>query len=188
MPETAILARFNYIAILLCLLFYNCGGLSDYEQKQVEDALSDSLLSTTETWGVDLQFLEDGYLKLNLKGSYASTIQNDDVNQTRIEGPIHISVFDTTGAVESVVTSNRAVYYPENSEFELFGAVEVQTKDNRRLSSEYLKWERTEDQISSNQFVIIVTPTDSIAAQGFYGSSDLTDYTITEGSGETIID
>jgi len=145
-------------------------------------------MSTTETWGVDLQFLEDGYLKLNLKGSYASTIQNDDVNQTRIEGPIHISVFDTTGAVESVVTSNRAVYYPEDSEFELFGAVEVQTKENRRLSSEYLKWERTKDQISSNQFVIIVTPTDSIAAQGFYGSSDLSNYTITEGSGETIID
>jgi len=44
-----------------------CGELSEYENKQVEEALNDSLLSTTESWDINMEVLEDEMLKMTLR-------------------------------------------------------------------------------------------------------------------------
>jgi LPS export ABC transporter protein LptC len=79
------------------------------------------------------------------------------------------------------------VYQAENAIFEFFGNVKVNTSDNRHLESEYLKWEQDNNKISTPKFVIITTPTDSIAGTGFKGNSDLTNYTIEKPKGRVIV-
>jgi LPS export ABC transporter protein LptC len=164
-----------------------CGELSQKQSKQVNEALKDSLTSTTETWGVDMEIMEEGLKKVRLKGSYAATYANGDRNETQIKGPIKIQVFDSTGAIKTHVFSDRAVYQAENAIFEFFGNVKVNTSDNRHLESEYLKWEQDNNKISTPKFVIITTPTDSIAGTGFKGNSDLTNYTIEKPKGRVIV-
>lgn len=166
----------------------SCSDISQEQAQKMDEALNDSLLSSTETWGVNMELIEEGLKKVHVKGSYAATINTEEVNETRISGPVHIDVYDSTGSVETRVDCNRAVYLAEESEFELFGNVKVHTNDDRHLESEYLKWEQADNTISTPQFVIITTPTDSIAGSGFNGTTDLSTYTIKEPTGRVIVD
>lgn len=174
--------------ILLTVGLSSCGDLSQEQSHQIDEALKDSLTSTTETWNVDMEIIEEGNKKVRLWGSYAATYSQKDQSETRIKGPIKIHVFNASGAIDTKVYSDRAVYQPENAIFELYGNVRVNTADNRHLESEYLEWHQSNNTIQTPKFVIITTPTDSIAGTGFQGDTDLVDYTIKEPKGRVIVD
>tara|TARA_R110000868_G_scaffold37111_4_gene131353 strand:+ start:42888 stop:43439 length:552 start_codon:yes stop_codon:yes gene_type:complete len=183
------LAPFKRYFLLLPLLgIIHCTKLSEYDSKQIQQALADSLLSTTESWNVDINLIEDGFLILNLKGKYAFTIKTSELHETRISGPVQIKIYKENGILESTVTCDSALYKPSDSIFEMFGKVKVNTSDGRKLRSDYLKWERNLDQVSTPEFVIFISPPDSIAANGFFGDTDLTNYTLNEGGGQVVLD
>lgn len=194
MQVIAILALHKtYNALLLSIILglttaVSCSDLSQRDTEKVNEALNDSLVSSTETWDLDMILIEEGIKKVRVKGSYAATYNLPELKETRIKGPVYIDVFDSTGAVKTEVKSDRAVYRAEESEFELFGNVRVDTRDNRHLESEYLKWNQADNNISTPQFVIITTPQDSIAGSGFTGTADLSSYTIKEPKGRVIVD
>lgn len=165
----------------------SCTELSQQDAKQVNEAVNDSLISSTETWDLDMTLIEEGLKKVRVRGSYAATFNLPELKETRIKGPVHIDIYDSLGAVKTVVTSSRAIYRAEESEFELFGNVQVDTRDNRHLESEYLKWNQADNNITTPQFVIITTPSDSIAGTGFTGTTDLSNYTIKEPKGRVIV-
>lgn len=176
------------VSLIIATGITSCGELSQEQTKQVDEALKDSLTSSTETWGVDMEIIEEGTKKVRLWGSYAATFSNDKKSETRIKGPVKIHVFDSTGTVDTKVFSDRAVYQPEEAIFELYGNVRVNTADNRHLESEYLEWRQSNNTIQTPKFVIVKTPTDSIAGTGFQGDTDLVDYTIKEPKGRVIVD
>lgn len=180
-------------ALLLSIAFtiiagVSCSDLSQEDTQKVNEALNDSLVSSTETWDLDMTLIEEGLKKVRVKGSYAATYNLPELKETQIKGPVFIDVYDSTGAIKTEVTSDRAVYRAEVSEFELFGNVQVDTRENRHLESEYLKWNQADNNISTPKFVIITTPKDSIAGTGFTGTADLSSYTIKEPKGRVIVD
>ena len=182
----------TYIAFLLSIILtlimgVSCTELSQKDARQVNEAVNDSLISSTETWDLDMTLIEEGLKKVRVKGSYAATFNLPELKETRIKGPVYIDIYDSLGAVKTEVKSSRAIYRAEESEFELFGNVQVDTRDNRHLESEYLKWNQADNKITTPQFVIITTPSDSIAGTGFTGTTDLSNYTIKEPKGRVIV-
>lgn len=190
MQETGILAQLSilYKLTFILILCTACTQLSEYDNQQVELALGDSLLNSTESWGFSMNIIENGKVRMNMEGSYSYNIQQSGENQTKIRGPVLIKIFDDTGKLESTVTSDSAFYEPERGRFEMFRNVEVITVDGKNLRSEYLLWERKLDRVSTPEFVIFISPPDSIAANGFFGNSNLTNYTLNEGGGKVVID
>lgn len=186
-PHNTFIPFLSALAAVI-LMTVSCSDLSEQDSQQIDEALNDSLTSTTETWDLDMAIIEEGQKKVQVTGSYAATYKTEDLNETRIRGPVHIDVFDSTGTVKTVVDSDRAVYRAHQSEFELFGDVRVNSNDERFLESEYLKWEQGSDRISTPEFVIITTPSDSIAGSGFEGTTDLLNYTIQEPTGRFTVD
>ena len=182
------LLSLSLAVLLVALIGTSCSDLSQEDSQKVNKALQDSLTSTTETWDVDMKIMEKGFKKVRLTGSYAATYNTLKTKETRIKGPVHIDVFDSTGAITTTVDCNRAIYDAGKFVFEFFGNVRVNTDDNRHLESEYLKWQQGSDHISTPEFVIITTPTDSIAGTGFEGNTDLTQYTIKDVKGSVIVD
>ncbi len=164
-------------------LFTGCSELSEEQSARVEEALRDTLVSTTESWDMTMNILEDGQRKLQLKGRHATSISRSDTQLTRIQGPVHIKVYDSTGSVTTLVRSDRAIYFSQHSIFEFFGNVRVEAQQDRGLRSEYLKWDQNNDRVTTPRFITITTPRDSIAGHGFSGTPDLTDYSIREVSG-----
>lgn len=176
-----------YLLLTLIILAACNGELSKKEKQQVNSALNDSLLATTESWDVDMEIISDGVKKVHLIGSYAATFNTERTSETRIKGPVFIEVFDSTGAMKTTVKANRAIYYSKKSAFEFFGNVDVKSATGRALQSEYLKWNQGENKIETQKFVIITTKDDSLAGTGFYGTADLSEYTILNPSGEVVL-
>ena len=66
--------------------------------------------------------------------------------------------------------------------------VEINTTEEKVLRSDYLKWQRFQDRMSTPLFVTFIASTDSISALGFEGNTDLSEYTLNEGGGTVVID
>lgn len=188
MQETAILALKNLIftSALLLAAAVSCTDISEADSERIKDVLSDSLFSISYSWNVDMDFIEDGERRLNLKSSQAKSYTVDRNKYTALSGPVEITVFKND-STDTMVFADSAFYKPAGSVFELYGNVEVISLAGRHLSSQYLKWERMKDQVSTDIELTIVTPVDSINAKGFVGNTDLTDYTLTEVTGKTVI-
>lgn len=177
-----------FLLILFGLTLSSCRELSEYENKQVQEALSDSLFTTTESWDIHLEIMEEGLLKVKLNGSYAASIKKEKQSITKIRGPIQIEIFNEQGNPDTYVQADSAIHSPNEAWFELFGNVRVNAPEGKKLRSDYLKWDRKSDRVSTPEFVIFIAPPDSIAAKGFYGNTDLTNYTLNEGGGRAVID
>lgn len=189
MRVTAISAPYKYLFLIVTALFASaCTDLSEYDSEQVRSSLNDSLITTTESWDIEMVLLRDGNARIFIEGSRAVSYQAPDKKQTNIDGPVYVQLFDTTGAVETEAWSNRAVYRDSTSEFELYDSVRVHTVTQRELYSDYLLWSQETDRITSPRFVTIITPTDSISGRGFDGLTDLSSYTITDPRGRLIVE
>tara|TARA_R110002126_G_scaffold19675_4_gene73880 strand:+ start:37977 stop:38543 length:567 start_codon:yes stop_codon:yes gene_type:complete len=185
MQETDILELPKLIfCILLVFLLAQCSELSEYDNERIKEALGDSLITSSATKGVSMDIIEDGILKLNLKSSRALTITKDRNKSTYLSGPVEISIFKND-TLDTEVYADSAVYLPKEARFELFEGVVVRSKNGRVLYSDYLKWLRESDKVNTPGKVLIITETDSIAATGFDGNTDLTNYTLTEVTGKT---
>lgn len=190
MPETVILGPYKRLTVLFTLLLFtafSCSDLSEYDTEQIRTAMNDSLLVTTESWDVEMVLMQAGRTKLLIEGSYAINYQSEGRKLSRIEGPVYVQIFDSSGVVETEAWSKRAVYLEEEAEFELIDSVTVQTIDDGFLYSEYLKWSQYTDRITSPSFVTIVTRTDSISGRGFDGLTDLSYYIIKEPTGDFVV-
>lgn len=132
--------------------------------------------------------MKDGRARIKIDGSYAISYQMPNRKETHIDGPVYVQLYDSVGALETEAWSKRAVYLESESEFELFDSVRVHTVTDRQLYSDYLKWSERTNRITSPEFVIITTPSDSIAGHGFDGLTDLSSYTIDEITGRFIVD
>ena len=191
MPEIAILEPYKWLPSLFVLLLFagiSCSDLSEYDAEQIRTAMNDSLLVTTESWDVEMVLMQEGRTRLLIEGSYAINYQSEGRKFSRIEGPVYVQIFDTSGVVETEAWSKRAIYLEEEAEFELIDSVRVQTIDDGFLYSQYLKWSQYTDRITSPSFVTIITRTDSISGRGFDGLTDLSYYNIQEPTGDFVID
>ena len=189
MQVTAILEPFKNIAIFSSLLYFiSCSGLNEHDFQQVDIALGDSLFKSTESWGFSMNMIEEGVLRMNMKGSYSFNIQKNQETHTKISGPVLIKIFNENGVLESTIKCDSAFYEQGSGRFQMFNNVDVTTENGKNLRSDYLLWERNIDKISTPEFVIFISAPDSIAADGFFGNTDLTNYTLNEGGGKVVID
>lgn len=176
------------LLVLLCgLLSASCTDLTNEEVRQVNEALNDSLTSTTEAWDVEIRLMEQEANKVRLRGSYAATYSEGDSAETRISGPVRIDVYDSTGTAETELRADSAIYRARSLRFEFYGDVRVNSAGNRSLRSEYLRWNQAENTISTPNFVIITNPSDTLAGTGLNGTADLRSITIREPRGSVTI-
>ena len=133
-----------------------------------------------------MDVIENGSIRMNLQSSRAYTTKIQGTSTTLLSGPVRIRVYEDE-VVDAIIYADSATYIPSVNTLELFESVLVQTRSGKWLSSDHLKWVRSEDEVSTPGAVIIVTETDSVNAIGFKGDTDLTNYTLNQVTGETVI-
>src|SRR5690554_6259856 len=152
-PKSKSRFRTSFALVFILLPLIACTELSEYDNQQIQSTINDSLLTTTESWDVEMMLTQGGRKRIFIEGTYAINYQTEENKKTQISGPVYMQIYDSTGGVESEAWSKRAVYLETEAEFELYDSVRVETHDNNRLYSEYLKWSQETDRITSPDFV-----------------------------------
>lgn len=181
-PKAALLPAPLFVWAILTLSA--CTDLSEYDRERVHDAMADSLLSVTESRNIRMELIEDGQRIVTVRSPFAATYTRDGHSETDLRDSVFVVVFDTTGTVETEVTSRKARYLGHQSEFHFSEEVTVTTRDGRNLYTEYLEWSQSDRTIHTPDFVIIVTRSDSITGYGLTGTDDLVSYRLTEVTGD----
>ncbi len=195
MPATACSVQADFVRRLpilflgfLLITFTACSDISEFEEREINKVLSDSLLNMTASSGIEMDLIIDGKRKVTAISPVANTYDTDSKSRTTMTGDVEVTIWQDDGEIESLVLSNSATYHSSTSVFEFEGDVRVRHSNERNLYTELLEWTEVERKLYSPGFVIIVTPADSITGYGFRGDEDLVNYTLQRVTGRFEID
>lgn len=189
MPVIAFLVQGKYVITLAVFLSVAaCNSLTEYDRQSIEQALSDTTNYATETWNVTMDIMQDRRRFIRITSPFATTIDTQDGGETTLNGPLHIQVRDTLGNTETDVTANKAIYHNRRGEFFLQGDVVITTVDEQTLKTQELTWFQQDRSISTDAFVTIITPRDSITGHGLIGDDRLQEYVIERVTGRFTLD
>lgn len=164
-----------------------CSERDARNQNQTRNVQADTLISTTVSIEPEIEILQDGLVRTRATAPRGITRETRGTNETQLYGPpVHVEVLDSLGRVETLIKCNEATYQSSDMRFEFFGNVRVKsgTEGDRTLRTERLTWNEDLQEFSSNGFVIITTPADSITGYGFNGTQDLSQYTLRSVTGQ----
>jgi len=173
---------FRLFFLVIALLFAACEG----EQPQAPlppPSPGDNILM--ESFQVQYMYSDNARLSARLNAGHV-TERNEakeadaPVQVVRyMEGGVKIVFYTALGAVESTITSDRAIYRNTQGIAELRGNVVVTNLNGDRLNTEILFWDRQKDRIYNDIFVRIQT-TDRIITgdKGMTSDTKFTKYEV----------
>lgn len=175
--------------LLLGILIFtiSCSKSNDYvEGDTVNQVLIDSLSNHSSSTKFAMNIVQNGLIKMHITGAKADHYTSKELNQTVMQGPIFFTVYNDAGDTSVVGNSNHAIYFGDQSSFKMIGDVFLKAEGDRKLQTkDTLIWDQQNDRISSEDFLIIVTPEDSISGFGLDGNTQLTEYEFRRISGKT---
>jgi LPS export ABC transporter protein LptC len=184
--NTPFFLQFFLVFLGSCLLI-SCTKSTDYATEfGTNQALVDSLSNHSSSTVFTMNIVQNGIIKMQISGSRADHYTSKALNQTIMSGPIYFTVYSSEGDTSVVGLSDEAIYFGDESRFKMIGNVFLTAEGNRKLQTQdTLVWDQQKDRISSNDFLIIVTPEDSISGYGLDGNTQLTEYEFKKISGKT---
>ncbi|MCC5933071.1 MAG: LPS export ABC transporter periplasmic protein LptC [Candidatus Cyclonatronum sp.] len=158
---------------------------ADQHRDRPPNPLADTLAGMTESNNPHIEIIAGNRVRVSATAPRGVTRESANLNRTDLFGPpVEITVFDSLGHVETHITANQASFLSRQYLFEFIGDVDVHTGEQRRLRTEQLTWDEIGSRFTSNGFVIITTPEDSITGYGLVGDQDLTQYRLNRVTGQ----
>lgn len=117
---------------------------------------------------------------IRIKLTTPELIRYDGEENPYVEFPkgLNLTMFDSTGAVESTLKANYGVNYPNEKKIEVQQDVEVVNSTGEILNTEHLIWLREEKKIFTEEFVKITTPDEIIYGDGLEANETFSSYRI----------
>jgi len=135
-------------------------------------------LPTPSIDGLKTTFTENGLLKGKMQAKRME--QYDDVVEPNTKFPKGISIvfFDKSGATESSMTANFAIFYNKKETWEAIGNVVFSNINGDILRTDHLYGDEKEQKIHTDQYVQITSANGNIikGADGFESNSSFTIY------------
>lgn len=162
----------------------SCSDANHYAQR-APNPLADTLIGMTESFNPRIELIAGDRIRVLATAPRGVTRESANLNRTDLFGPpVEITVFDSLGHPETIITAHQANFLSRQHLFEFWGDVDVHTGEQRRLRTEQLSWDEVGSRFSTNGFVIITTPDDSITGYGLVGNQDLSQYRLNRVTGQ----
>jgi LPS export ABC transporter protein LptC len=97
---------------------------------------------------------------------------------------VRVNFYDDAGKWTSVLTADSGVIREKSEHLEVFGKVNVTTRDSIRLKTAQLAWDPSRSKIVSDSFVVINKGGDIMRGWGMISDPDLKNITILRSTGE----
>lgn len=169
--------------ILLYLFFiFMLISLSSCEDKfkplQTTESTDD--LPSQESWNSVVTFSDSGNVKAVLKAGHILVYSNKGF--TLIDSGAVVD-FYKDGKIASTLTGRKGKINDKTKDIEIYDSVHVVNMEGSELKTQKLLWTNLTRRVSSDEFVSIKTPTETIEGIGFESDQNLKNYKIFKVSG-----
>jgi len=164
--------------ILSAVGFYSCEEKLKPTVVPVHGRLPDQ-----ESWNSTIQFSDSGITKGILKAGHALVFNND--NMTYLGDSVRVDFYDDSGRHTSYLTADSGIVNNQTNDLEAIGNVYVHSDSGTSLWTQELFWSNKTQKVTSNLFVRIVSPKETLQGIGFESDRDLRNYKVFNVSGES---
>ncbi len=148
--------------------------------KPVQTSESTDDLPSQESWNSTVTFSDSGKVKAVLKAGHILVYSKKGF--TLIDSGAVVD-FYKDGEIASTLSGNRGKINDKTKDIEMYDSVQVVSKDGSELKTQKLLWTNLTQRVSSDVFVSIKTPTETIEGIGFESDQNLKNYKIYKVSG-----
>jgi len=148
----------------------------------------DALLQTETAENLVIEHTDSGLLKLILETPKAITKRGVKRPSTEMPEGLHAKFFNKLGEVESTISAEYGIHYPEEATVLLRNKVDVVNVKQERLETEELIWNQNTRKISTTKFVKITTPNETLKGYGMEADEDFSNWVIKDASGNFRLD
>lgn len=162
------------LLILVSILF--CFSCENEKVKPLSNPdLAGEELADYESWNTEIIFSELGQLQAVLFSDHLKKFEKENV--TFLEG-VEIDFYSETGEKTTVLTSKRGRVDDITKNMFAIDSVVVVSDSGVVLKTEELTWQNKLRKITSDKFVTITSPTETIEGYGFESDQSLSNYKI----------
>jgi len=137
-------------------------------------------IPSQESWNSTVIFSDSGMTKAVLKAGHISVYTNK--GYTLIDSGAVVDFYKDTTVV-STLTGKRGKIDDKTKDIEIYDSVTVVNNEGSELKTQVLLWNNKTQRVSSNEFVKIKTPSETIEGIGFESDQNLKNYKIFKVSG-----
>ena len=161
----------------LLVLFFGCEEKLKPTVVPVSGRLPDQ-----ESWNSTIIFTDSGQTRGILKAGRVWVFNNE--NLTYLGDSIRVDFFDDLGRHTSYLTADSGLVNNQTNDLEAIGNVYTHSDSGTSLWTQRLFWNNKTQKITSDVFVKIVSPKETLQGVGFESDRDLRNYKIFNVSGE----
>lgn len=173
-------------SLFLSILFM-LASCADSDQKIVTEFLP-SGAPTNQLWKMTTTLTDSGRVTSIIKAGYTAKFGRAEESKTHLDSSVYVQMFDKNGKLTSTLTCGRGIIDDITKDMEAFDRVKLVTQDGTILESEYLKFLQTTGKISSDRFVTITKPTQTLRGTGFESDREVINFKIFKASGEAEVE
>lgn len=167
----------NIVTVFLILIqFYACEEKFTPSQTYYNTDSS----PVQESWNSTVVFSDSGNIKAILTAGHISVYKNKMV--TVIDSNAKVEFFKN-GVLVSTLTGKSGIVDDKTKDIEIYDSVYVVNNEGSELKTQKLKWTNSTQKVSSDVFVQIKTPSESVEGIGFESDQNLKNYRIFDVSG-----
>ena len=167
----------KFLPFLLLLLLFGCEDKLKPTVVAVSGRLPDQ-----ESWNSTVVFSDSGETRGILWAGHLLVFNNE--NKTYLGDSIRVDFYNDQGQHTSYLTADSGIVDNNTNDLEAIGNVYVHSDSGTSLWTQKLFWNDQTQKVTSDVFVKIVSPKETIEGIGFESDRDLTNYRIFNVSGE----
>lgn len=162
-----------------CLILISISSCSE-KFKPAQTNLTSSDIPSQESWNSNVIFSDSGNTKAILNAGHISVYSTK--NYTLIDSGATVDFFKN-GEKVSKLTGRNGKVNDVTKDIEIYDSVVVVNYEGSELKTQKLLWNNQTQRVSSDVFVSIKTPTETIEGIGFESDQNLKNYKIYKVSG-----
>jgi len=141
-------------------------------------------LPDQESWNSTIEFTDSGQTRGILKAGHFWVYNNE--NLTLMSDSVRVDFFDDSGKHTSYLTADSGIVNNQTNDLEAIRNVYAHSDSGTSLWTQKLYWNDKTQKVTSDVFVKIVSPTETLQGIGFESDRDLKNYRVFNVSGESI--
>lgn len=163
------------------------GACKKQESVYVDEEKIQGELALERTTDVELLYSDSARLRVRVTGPVMLNHTQRTQERQEFTDGIEVEFFDEKEQLNSRLTAKYAIRYDFDGKVVVRDSVVWRSVEDQMIESSELIWDERNQEIYTNKFSVITTPTDTVFTQYFRANQDFSQITMTSTDGSLIV-